>query len=337
MTKMNPSRIPAAIAAAIAAGALAVPMTAAVAQAQDFPNKAVRIVVPYPPGGTTDMVTRLIGDQLSKVWGQPVIVDNRPGAGGIVGTSLAAKAPSDGYTLLMGSVGEFAINPTLYRKLAYDVADFAPVSLVARVPNVLVMSPAFAERSRVMSLPDFVAYVKANPKKVNMASAGNGTSTHLAGELFQRMTHTEMSHVPYKGSSPAISDMMAGNVDVMFDNLPASLEFIRAGKLKPLAVTSAQRSPALQDVPTVAAAGPVPGFDATPWFGLFAPKGVSPAVAEKISKDLAVALNDAKILGRMRNIGAEPAFNTPTQFAELVKRDREKWGEVVRQSGATID
>lgn len=333
MTPMNPFRI----VAAIAAVALTVPMTAGIAQAQEFPNKAVRIVVPYPPGGTTDMVTRLIGDQLSKVWGQPVIVDNRPGAGGIVGTSLAAKAPSDGYTLLMGSVGEFAINPTLYRKLAYDVADFAPVSLVARVPNVLVMSPSFAERSKVMSVPDFVAYVKANPKKVNMASAGNGTSTHLAGELFQRMTHTEMSHVPYKGSSPAISDMMAGNVDVMFDNLPASLEFIRAGKLRPLAVTSAQRSPALQDVPTVAAAGPVPGFDATPWFGLFAPKGVPPAVAEKIARDLALALNDARILGRMRAIGAEPAFNTPTQFAELVKRDREKWGEVVKQSGATID
>ncbi|WP_064576936.1 Bug family tripartite tricarboxylate transporter substrate binding protein [Cupriavidus gilardii] len=333
MTPIKSSRILAAIAAA----ALTVPMSAGIAQAQEFPNKAVRIVVPYPPGGTTDMVTRLIGDQLSKVWGQPVIVDNRPGAGGIVGTSLAAKAPADGYTLLMGSVGEFAINPTLYRKLAYDVADFAPVSLVARVPNVLVMSPSFAERSKVMSLPDFVAYVKAHPKKVNMASAGNGTSTHLAGELFQRMTHTEMSHVPYKGSSPAISDMMAGNVDVMFDNLPASLEFIRAGKLRPLAVTSAQRSPALQDVPTVAAAGPVPGFDATPWFGLFAPKGVPPAVAEKIARDLAVALNDARILGRMRNIGAEPAFNTPGQFAELVKRDREKWGEVVKQSGATID
>ncbi|ESJ24366.1 MULTISPECIES: tripartite tricarboxylate transporter substrate binding protein [unclassified Cupriavidus] len=333
MTPIKSSRILAAIAAA----ALTVPMSAGIAQAQEFPNKAVRIVVPYPPGGTTDMVTRLIGDQLSKVWGQPVIVDNRPGAGGIVGTSLAAKAPADGYTLLMGSVGEFAINPTLYRKLAYDVADFAPVSLVARVPNVLVMSPSFAERSKVMSLPDFVAYVKAHPKKVNMASAGNGTSTHLAGELFQRMTHTEMSHVPYKGSSPAISDMMAGNVDVMFDNLPASLEFIRAGKLRPLAVTSAQRSPALQDVPTVAAAGPVPGFDATPWFGLFAPKGVPPAVAEKIARDLAVALNDARILGRMRNIGAEPAFNSPGQFAELVKRDREKWGEVVKQSGATID
>lgn len=333
MTPMNPFHL----VAAIAAVALTVPMIAGVAQAQEFPNKAVRIVVPYPPGGTTDMVTRLIGDQLSKVWGQPVIVDNRPGAGGIVGTSLAAKAPSDGYTLLMGSVGEFAINPTLYRKLAYDVADFAPVSLVARVPNVLVMSPSFAERSKVMSLPDFVAYVKAHPKKVNMASAGNGTSTHLAGELFQRMTHTEMSHVPYKGSSPAISDMMAGNVDVMFDNLPASLEFIRAGKLRPLAVTSAQRSPALPDVPTVAAAGPVPGFDATPWFGLFAPKGVPPAVADKIARDLAVALNDAKILGRMRNIGAEPAFNTPGQFADLVKRDREKWGEVVKQSGATID
>lgn len=325
-------------AAALAVTTLAVPMTASVAHAQEFPGKPVKIIVPYPPGGTTDMVTRLIGDQLSKVWGQPVVVDNRPGAGGIVGTSLAAKAPSDGYTLLMGSVGEFAINPALYRKLTYDaVGDFTPVSLVARVPNVLVMSPAFAERSRVRTLPDFVAYVKANPKKVNMASAGNGTSTHLAGELFQTMTHTEMSHVPYKGSSPAISDLMAGSVDVMFDNLPASLEFVRAGKLRALAVTSANRSPALPDVPTIAAGGPVPGFDATPWFGLFAPKGLSPAIAEKISKDLAVALNDAKILARMRNIGAEPAFNTPAQFAEVVRRDREKWGEVVRQSGATID
>lgn len=324
--------------AAMAAAALTAPITASVAQAQEFPAKAVRIIVPYPPGGTTDMVTRLIGDQLSKVWGQPVVVDNRPGAGGIVGTSLAAKSPADGYTLLMGSVGEFAINPALYRKLTYDaVGDFSPVSLVARVPNVLVMSPSFAERSKVASLPDFVAYLKANPQKVNMASAGNGTSTHLAGELFQTMTHTKMSHVPYKGSSPAIADLMSGNVDVLFDNLPASLEFVRAGKLRALAVTSAQRSPALPDVPTVAAAGPVPGFDATPWFGLLAPKGLSPAIAEKISKDLAVALNDAKIRDRMRNIGAEPAYNTPAQFAEQIKRDREKWGEVVKQSGATID
>ncbi|MDK3024272.1 tripartite tricarboxylate transporter substrate binding protein [Cupriavidus taiwanensis] len=324
---------------ALAAGTFAFGMTlSGIAAAEDFPAKPVRIIVPYPPGGTTDMVARLIGERLALQWKQPVLVENRPGAGGIVGTGVAAKSTADGYTLLMGSVGEFGINPTLYKKLPYDaVADFAPVAMVARVPNVVVLSPAFAERAQVQTLAEFIAYLKANPKRVNMASAGNGTSTHLAGELFQRMTGTEMSHVAYKGSSPAIADLMGGSVDVMFDNLPASLPFVRSGKLKALAVTTPARSSALPNVPTVAAAGPVPGFDASPWFGLLAPRGVSSAVAQKISQDLARALGDPAVQARMRDLGAEPAPGTPEAFAEVLKKDRQKWGEIVRLSGASVD
>lgn len=324
---------------ALAAGALAFGATMpGIAGALEFPAKPVRIIVPYPPGGTTDMVARLIGEQLATQWKQSVVVDNRPGAGGIVGTGTAAKSTADGYTLLMGSVGEFGINPALYKKLPYDAdADFAPVAMVARVPNVVVLSPAFAERARVQTLPEFIAYLKANPKRVNMASAGNGTSTHLAGELFQRMTGTEMSHVAYKGSSPAISDLMGGSVDVMFDNLPASLPFIRSGKLKPLAVTTPARSSALPNVPTVAAAGPVPGFDASPWFGLLAPRGVPTAVAQKISQDLTRVLSEPGVQAKMRELGAEPAPSTPEAFAEVLKKDRQKWGEIVRLSGASVD
>ncbi len=324
---------------ALAAGALACGATMpGIAGAHEFPAKPVRIIVPYPPGGTTDMVARLIGEQLATQWKQSVVVDNRPGAGGIVGTGTAAKSTADGYTLLMGSVGEFGINPALYKKLPYDAdADFAPVAMVARVPNVVVLSPAFAERARVQTLPEFIAYLKANPKRVNMASAGNGTSTHLAGELFQRMTGTEMSHVAYKGSSPAISDLMGGSVDVMFDNLPASLPFIRSGKLKPLAVTTPARSSALPNVPTVAAAGPVPGFDASPWFGLLAPRGVPAAVAQKISQDLTRVLSEPAVQARMRELGAEPAPSSPEAFADVLKKDRQKWGEIVRLSGASVD
>ncbi|MGH8788857.1 MAG: Bug family tripartite tricarboxylate transporter substrate binding protein [Cupriavidus necator] len=324
---------------ALAAGTLAFGATMpGIAGAHEFPAKPVRIIVPYPPGGTTDMVARLIGEQLATQWKQSVVVDNRPGAGGIVGTGTAAKSTADGYTLLMGSVGEFGINPTLYKKLPYDAdADFAPVAMVARVPNVVVLSPAFAERARVQTLPEFIAYLKANPKRVNMASAGNGTSTHLAGELFQRMTGTEMSHVAYKGSSPAIADLMGGSVDVMFDNLPASLPFIRSGKLKPLAVTTPARSSALPNVPTVAAAGPVPGFDASPWFGLLAPRGVPTAVAQKISQDLTRVLSEPGVQARMRELGAEPAPSSPEAFADVLKKDRQKWGEIVRLSGASVD
>ncbi|WP_186426091.1 Bug family tripartite tricarboxylate transporter substrate binding protein [Cupriavidus metallidurans] len=328
-------RLISALAAAGLAFGAAVP---GIAAAQEFPAKPVRIIVPYPPGGTTDMVARLIGDQLAIQWKQTVLVDNRPGAGGIVGTGTAAKSPADGYTLLMGSVGEFGINPTLYKKLPYDAgADFVPVTMVAKVPNVVVVSPAFAERAHVQTLGELIAYLKAHPKHVNMASAGNGTSTHLAGELFQRMTGTEMSHVAYKGSSPAIADLMGGSVDVMFDNLPASLPFIRSGKLKALAVTTPARSSALPNVPTVAAAGPVPGFDASPWFGLLAPRGTPAAVAQKISQDLTRVLGEPAVQAKMRELGAEPAPSTPDAFAEVLKKDRQKWGDIVRLSGASVD
>jgi len=319
-------------------GVVAGTLAATLAAATTFPDKPVRIIVPYLAGGTTDMVTRVVGDQLSLLWKQPVVVDNRAGAAGMVGTSSAANAPADGYTLLVGSVGEFSINPTLYKKIAYNAdTDFAPVSLLARVPNVLVISPVFAERTGVKNLADLVAYTKANPKRVNMASAGAGTSTHLVGELFQRMTQTEMSHIPYKGSSAALADLIGGSVDVMFDNLPSSLAFIRSGKLKALAVTTATRSPALPDVPTIAAAASLPDYDAGPWFGVLAPSKTPDAVMKKINEDLVRVLKLPVVQAKMRDAGAEPSPTTRAEFAEVLKRDRVKWGDIVKMSGATVD
>lgn len=320
--------------ASVVAGSL----VCAAASAAPFPEKPVRIIVPYLAGGTTDMVTRVVGDQLSLLWKQPVVVDNRPGAAGMVGTSGAANSPADGYTLLVGSVGEFSINPALYKKIAYNAdTDFSPVSLIARVPNVLVISPVFAERARIQTLADLVAYAKAHPKSVNMASAGAGTSTHLVGELFQRMTKIEMSHIPYKGSSAALADLIGGSVDVMFDNLPSSLAFIRSGKLKALAVTTAARSPALPDVPTIAAAAALPEYDAGPWFGLLAPSKTPDAVTKKINEDLVRVLQLPVVQAKMREAGAEPSPTTRAEFAEVLKRDRVKWGDIVKASGATVD
>lgn len=320
--------------ASVVAGSL----VSALAAAASFPEKPVRIIVPYLAGGSTDMVTRVVGDQLSLLWKQPVVVDNRPGAAGMVGTSGAAIAAADGYTLLVGSVAEFAINPALYKKISYNAEkDFAPISLIARVPNVLVVSSAFAERARIQNLADLVAYAKAHPKRVNMASAGAGTSTHLVGELFQRMTQTEMIHIPYKGSSAALSDLMGGSVDIMFDNLPSALQFVRAGKLKALAVTTAARSPALPEVPTIAAAAGLPDYDAGPWFGLLAPSKTPDAVTKKISEDLARVLKDPAVQAKMREAGAEPTPTTRAEFAEILQRDRVKWGDIVKTSGAIAD
>ena len=324
---------------ALAAGALAFGATMpGIAGALEFPAKPVRIIVPYPPGGTTDMVARLIGEQLATQWKQSVVVDNRPGAGGIVGTGTAAKSTADGYTLLMGSVGEFGINPALYKKLPYDAdADFAPVAMVARVPNVVVLSPAFAERARVQTLPEFIAYLKANPKRVNMASAGNGTSTHLAGELFQRMTGTEMSHVAYKGSSPAISDLMGGSVDVMFDNLPASLPFIRSGKLKPLAVTGKGRLTAAPDIPAVGELG-FPKAESSAWSAVFLPAKTPPEIAKRLGDAIAQAIVDPEMLEVTEKFGSVPLKELrDAKLGEFVKTEIVRWRDVVQASGAKLE
>ncbi len=303
-----------------------------------WPTKPVRIVVPFAPGGTTDLLARAVAPDLSKAFGQPFIVDNRAGAGGNVGAEMVGKAPGDGYTLLMGTVGTHGINTSLYSKLPYDpVKDFVPITLVAGVPNVMVMNAEKAKTLGIQNVRDFIQYAKANPGKLNMASSGNGTSIHLAGELFKSMSGTFMLHIPYRGSGPALLDMVSGNMDVMFDNLPSSMPQIKAGKLKALAVTSAQRSAALPDVPTIEEAGGLKGFDATSWFGLLAPAGTPPEVVNRLQQEVAKALNTPAIKERLLAQGAIPSGNTPQEFARFIDSEIRKWAVVVKASGAKVD
>ena len=308
------------------------------AQSSAWPNKPVRIVVPFPPGGTTDILARAIAPELGKAFGQSFIIENRGGAGGNVGTEIVAKAANDGYTLLMGTVGTHGINRALYEKLPYDpIKDFVPITLVASVPNVMVMNADKARSLGINSVQDFIAYAKARPGKLNMASSGSGTSIHLAGELFKSQTGIFMVHVPYRGSSPALLDLIAGNMDVMFDNLPSSMQHIRAGKLKAFAVTSGQRSSALPDVPTVEEAGKLKGFEASSWFGLLAPAGTSADIVNRVQREVARALNDPAIKEKLQAQGAIPGGITPAEFARLIDSEHAKWAQVVKVSGARAD
>lgn len=321
----------------IAAGAL-LSMSAGVSAQSTWPSKPVRIVVPFAPGGTTDILARAVAPELSKAFGQQFVVDNRAGAGGNVGADIVAKSPGDGYTLLMGTVGTHGINKALYAKLPYDPQkDFVPITLVAAVPNVMEMNVDKAKALGINNVADFIKYAKANPGKLNMASSGNGTSIHLAGELFKSMTGTFMTHIPYRGSGPALLDMVAGNMDVMFDNLPSSMAQIKAGKLKALAVTSSQRSAALPDVPTVEEAGNLKGFEASSWFGLLAPAGTSQDIVNRIQQEVAKALNTPVIKEKLLAQGAIPSGNTPAEFTRLIDAEHRKWAKVVKDSGAKVD
>ena len=305
-----------------------------------WPTKPVRIVVPFAASGTTDILARALAPELQRVFGQSFVVDNKPGAGGNSGSAEVAKAAADGYTLLMGTVGTHAINPSLYPKMPYDaVKDFAPVTLVAGVPNVLVINPAAAQRLGVNNVADFVKALKANPGKLNMASSGNGTSIHLAGELFKAMTGTFMVHLPYRGSGPALIDLMAGNVDVMFDNLPSAMPHIKSGRLKALAVTSAARSGALPEVPTVEEVGGplLKGYEASSWFGLLAPAGTPADIVARIQQETAKALATAGMKERLLAQGAIPSGNTPAEFARFIAAETAKWARVVKTSGAKVD
>lgn len=303
-----------------------------------WPTKPVKIVVPFAPGGTTDILARAVAPELSKAFGQPFIIDNRAGAGGNVGADIVAKSPGDGYTLLMGTVGTHGINKALYARMPFDPQkDFAPITLVAGVPNVMVMNADKAKALGINNVLDFIKYAKANPGKLNMASSGNGTSIHLAGELFKSMTGTFMLHFPYRGSSPALLDMLGGSMDVMFDNLPTSLPHIKSGKLKALAVTSAQRSAVLPDVPTVEEAGQLKGFEASSWFGLLAPAGTPPDVVSRLQQETAKALNSPAIKEKLLAQGAIPSGNTPAEFARLIDSEIKKWAQVVKVSGAKVD
>jgi tripartite-type tricarboxylate transporter receptor subunit TctC len=313
----------------------------ALAQGSDFPTKPIKIVVPFAAAGTTDILARAVAAELQKNNGWNVIVENRPGAGGNIGADIVAKAPGDGYTLLMGTVGTHGINQALYAKsggLPYDpIKDFAPVTLVAPVPNVLVVNPAFAQKNNINSVNDLIKYAKANPGKINFASSGNGTSIHLSAELFKTLTKTYMVHLPYKGSGPALTDLVGGNVDIMFDNLPSSIAFIKSGKLKALAVTSAKRSPAVPELPTVAEAANLPSYEASSWFGLLAPAKTPKPIVNQIRDAVAKSLSSQSVKDKLLALGAEPSGNTPEQFAAMIANEHVKWAKVVQASGAKVD
>jgi tripartite-type tricarboxylate transporter receptor subunit TctC len=305
-----------------------------------WPSRAVRIVVPFAAAGTTDILARALAPELQKAFGQPVVIDNKPGAGGNSGAADVAKAPPDGHTLLMGTVGTHAINPSLYARMPYDhVKDFVPVTLVAAVPNVLVMNPVHAQQNGIDSVPALIEFARRRPGKLNMASSGNGTSIHLAGELFKSMTQTFMLHLPYGGSGPALVDLIAGNTDLMFDNLPSSLPHIKSGRLKALAVTSAKRAPALPDLPTVEeAAGPaLKGYEASSWFGLFAPAGTAPDIVARVQAETAKALGTPALNERLQSQGAAPGGMTSAEVTRHVAAETAKWARVVKAAGAKVD
>jgi tripartite-type tricarboxylate transporter receptor subunit TctC len=326
-----------ACATALAAGTL-LPLAAHAQSA--WPAKPVRIVVPFNAGGTTDILARAVAQELTRAFGQSFVVENRAGAGGNIGADIVAKSAPDGYTLLMGTVGTHAINKSLYAKMPYDVQkDFQPITLVAGVPNVMVVNTEKAAARRINNVQDFIKYAKANPGKLNMASSGNGTSIHLAGELFKAMTGVYMTHFPFTGSNPALFSLLSGDMDVMFDNLPSAMTHIKSGKLKALAVTSATRSSALPDVPTIEEAGgpALKGYEASSWFGLLAPAGTPMDIVNRIQQETAKALATPAMKERLQAQGAIPSGNTPAQFAQMIDREMKKWAPVVKASGAKVD
>ena len=289
--------------------------------------------MPFSAGGTTDILARIVGQGLTTELGQSVVVDNKPGAGGNIGGSLAAKAAADGYTLFMGTVGTHAINQSLYKKMPFDpVKDFAPLSRVATVPNLLVAHPS----QPFKTVKEMIAYAKANPGKITFGSPGSGASPHVSGELFKSMTGTDLLHIPYKGSAPAMTDLLGGQTSVMFDNMPSAIQHVRSGKLRPIAVTTAKRSPELPDVPTIAEAG-VPGYEATSWFGMFAPAGTPKPVLDKLHAALIKVLNQADVKKKIAEQGGDVVAETPAQFAAFIQAESVKWGKVVKESGATAD
>ena len=305
---------------------------ATLAHGQPWPAKQVRFVVPFAPGGTTDILARLLGQQLSESLGQPFVIDNRAGAGGNIGAAEVARAPADGYTIMMGTPGTQAINQFIYTKMPYDTQkDFAPVSFVARVPNVLVVHPGVG----VKSLQELISYARANPNKLNCASPGAGTTGHLSLELFKKLTGVQIQHVPYKGSGPALNDLIGGQVQMTIDNLPSAMPHIQAGKLLALGVTTEQKVDVLPNVPTVASV--VPGYEASSWFVVVAPAGTPEAIVNRLSAEIDKTLKKPAVLERMKTLGAEPVGGTPQALAKHIAAETNKWRDVARLSGAKLD
>ena len=309
-------------------------LAATAAQAQAYPARPIRFVVPYAPGGPLDLIARAIGQKLTEATGQAVVVDNKPGAGGNIGADIVAKAAPDGYTIVMGAVATHAINPTLYPKIPYDpVKDFTPVAMVAVVPNVLVVNPTLP----VKSVKELIDFAKAKPSYLNFASGSTGSTGHLAGELFNALAGVQMVHIPYKGGAPAMADLLAGQVQLMFDNLANALPQVKAGKLRALAVTTAQRSAFAPDLPTLAEAG-VPGFDLTTWFGIFLPGNAPRDIVLRLNTEINKALNAPDMKDRLEKMGAEPpANNTPERFAAFIKVEFDKYARVIKASGAKVE
>ena len=308
----------------LTAGAAALPAVSRVAWAQTYPTRPVRWIVGYPPAGATDIAARLMGQWLSDRLGQPFVIENRPGASGNIGTEAVVNAPPDGYTLLLVNAGN-AINATLYEKLKYNLTrDIAPVAGIIRVPLVMQVNPSVP----VKTVPEFIAYAKANPAKLNMASAGNGTPQHVSGELFKIMAGVNMTHVPYRGSAPALTDLLGGQVQVVFDTTLASIEYIRAGRLRPLAVTTATRLEALPEIPTVSDF--LPGYEASGWYGVGAPKDTPTEIVDKLNKEINAALANPKIKAQLADLGGIVLALSPAEFGKLIADETEKWGKVIR-------
>ena len=304
---------------------------AALAQAASFPSRPVRYVVPFPPGGATDIIARIVAQKLTEAWGQSVFVENRAGAGGVIGSEAVARAAPDGYTILMGTTTTHAVGPAVNPKLPFDnIADFAPVTLVATFPNVLVAHPATAK-----TLQELIALLKANPGKYNFASSGPGSSTHLAGELFKLMTATDINHIPYKGTGPILNDLVAGHVSFAFDQITGIMPFVQSGKLRALGVASRERNPALPDVPAITEV--LPGFEATAWVGIFAPAKTPADIVARIQAEVRRVVYAPELAQRMRELGATPVANSPEEFAAFVRKDTEKWRDLVRTAKIKVE
>ena len=315
----------------LAAGAAAPPAISRIARAQAYPSRPVRIVVGFPPGGSVDITARLIGQWLSERLGQPFVIENRPGAGSNIGTEAVVRAPGDGYTLLLVSQTN-AVNATLYDKLNYNfIRDIAPVAGISREPNVMVVNPSFPAKT----VPEFIAYAKANPGKINMASGGNGSAAHVAGELFQIMTGTAMVHVAYRGLAPALTDLLAGQVQVIFDSVPNSIAHIRAGRLRALATTTATRLEALPDTPTVSET--VPGYEASALAGVGAPRATPADIIATINREINAALADPKTQARLADLGGTPIPGSPDDSGKLLAAEIEKWAKVVRTAHIKLE
>jgi tripartite-type tricarboxylate transporter receptor subunit TctC len=316
-----------------AAGAFAAVAVATIASAQSYPTKPIKMIVPFPPAGSTDISARAVAAKLGERLGQPVIIENKPGAGGNIGTDVAAKAPPDGYTLIVGTVGTHAINQSLYSKMPYDnIRDFAPVVLLSTTPNVLVTQPGFP----ASSVKDVIALAKEKPGVLTFASSGAGTSIHLSGVLFNSMAGTKMEHIPYKGSAPMLIDLLSGQVNMAFDNLSASMVHIKAGKLKALAITGTTRSPALPDLPTVSEAA-LTGYDSTSWNAVYVPAGTPREVIAKLNRELNSILQSPETRRYFDEQGAQAGGGTPEELAAFTRAETAKWAKVVKESGAKVD